>query len=238
MEGISENFLEAEGHHVLFVLLMTAGTYPLSVVLMWIWMREIDASLQVQAEELKLAHEKSEALRLEAERTALRDPLTGAGNRRKFALDATGEFERIRRFDHDLSLLVLDIDHFKSINDTFGHARGDDVLVDLTRAVDGLVRNTDRVYRFGGEEFIVMMPETHQHDAFELAERIRKNVADQIKCQDRSVTVSIGLCSYAGPHDSPMAMVERADKLLYQAKQAGRNRVFVAEDAEVRAKSL
>lgn len=167
---------------------------------------------------------------------AVTDPLTGLNNRR--FLDHQLNVLMARHIKAGqagdaagLSLLMLDIDFFKKINDTYGHDAGDDVLKEFARRVAQSVRAIDMACRFGGEEFIVLMPETDGHDALNIAERVRSFVADTpfVLADGRStnVTVSVGVSTAMGLGDSPEALVKRADEAVYEAKQAGRNRVVV-----------
>jgi two-component system, cell cycle response regulator len=134
-----------------------------------------------------------------------------------------------------LSALVLDIDYFKSVNDTYGHDSGDDVLREFARRLRKAVRGIDLLARFGGEEFVVVMPETDMGTAYAVADRLRERIADIAfpiagRTREIPVTVSIGLASVSSATDTPEALLKRADEALYRAKREGRNRV-VAEAA-------
>jgi two-component system cell cycle response regulator len=129
-----------------------------------------------------------------------------------------------------ISLLILDIDYFKSVNDTYGHDAGDDVLREFAVRLRKSIRNIDLACRFGGEEFVVVMPETDVGVATTVAERLRRRIAtepfpiqQEMKLLD--VTISIGIAGLAGADDNAVAMVKRADQALYRAKRDGRNRV-------------
>src|SRR3546814_407510 len=129
-----------------------------------------------------------------------------------------------------LSLLVLDIDHFKQVNDSYGHAVGDLALQHITEVMRTNVRNVDTVARLGGEEFVIVMPYTHETFAVRIADRLRQRVADTAMVlpdgRSLSVTVSIGCAMRGSPDDDTVeALMERADQALYRAKNAGRNRV-------------
>lgn len=159
------------------------------------------------------------------------DALTGIGNRRRMTAQILAELERARRFGHPLSLLMIDIDHFKQVNDTFGHDAGDRAIVAVALALSVDLRACDSVARFGGEEFVVLMPETGQDMACDVAERLRQSIASLcLEGDDGSpiaLTVSIGaaMARDAGPAETPSALLSRADRALYRAKAAGRNRV-------------
>ncbi|GFK93597.1 Response regulator PleD [Fundidesulfovibrio magnetotacticus] len=159
-----------------------------------------------------------------------RDHLTGVGNRQAFEAELAKEIGRAKRYGSELCLLMLDIDDFKAVNDNFGHQTGDTVLVALARTVCAGVRVTDVVCRYGGEEFMVIMPQTTLQGAFTCGRKLAKTLA----CQDfgvgRPVTASLGVAQF-NPSESAEALVRRVDMALYEAKKAGKNRVTVAGDA-------
>jgi len=170
---------------------------------------------------------------LEASRELLReqastDPLTHLKNRRAFGEIGRRYFALAKRHHHDLAVVMLDIDHFKQINDTYGHPAGDRVLVDIAQTLSRSTRECDTPARLGGEEFAVLLPNTDKDGATLLAERIRRAVEDTpLKLSNRAVrvTTSIGIGSFEG--DAPASLdqlIEFADRRLYQAKQTGRNR--------------
>ncbi len=171
---------------------------------------------------------------LEAElfQQASTDPLTGINNRRYFIARGEQELRRARRFARPLCVMMLDIDHFKPINDTYGHAGGDLVLQHLVRTAVSCLRNTDAIGRLGGEEFAVLMPETELKAAVEVANRLRQSIADSsVTFNGKTITctVSIGV-AVLQPSDGDIdALLHRADEALYIAKQDGRNRVVGAE---------
>ncbi len=148
------------------------------------------------------------------------DPLTGVSNRR--ALDETLEsmFAMLHRYEQPFGLLLLDIDHFKQINDEQGHLYGDRMLKAVSRLMDENVRDTDIVARYGGEEFVIVMPQTTIDGATAFADRLRNRIQDQLP-----LTVSCGVAQ-AGEGDNPQTLLARADAALYGAKAAGRNRVY------------
>jgi len=167
----------------------------------------------------------------ELQRLARTDPLTGVFNRRQFFEVGLQEFSRARRYGNTLSLLMLDIDHFKGVNDRWGHAAGDQVLQSLVAIISSLIREQDCVGRLGGEEFAVLLPETESAGALASAERLRAAVEQtEIACATADggvvrVTVSIGVAASAADDASFEAVLARADKGLYAAKETGRNRV-------------
>jgi two-component system, cell cycle response regulator len=152
------------------------------------------------------------------------DPLTRLLNRRKLQEVLTDEVARANRYQTPLSLLLLDIDHFKVINDTHGHDAGDAVLVELAGRLGKGLRQVDRLARFGGEEFVVVAPGIDLPAAVELAERLRGAVAGKEFNAAGPVTASFGVAGYA-PGEQPEAMIKRADEALYRAKTGGRNKV-------------
>ncbi|WP_439815278.1 diguanylate cyclase [Zavarzinia sp. CC-PAN008] len=172
--------------------------------------------------------------RLEAElkRTAATDPLTGAFNRRHFFERADLELRRLRRTATTLAVLMLDVDRFKVINDTFGHDLGDEVLRRLTAVTRQTLRETDELARFGGEEFALLLPDTDSAKAFETAERLRRILAlveiDLGDAEPLRFTVSIGV-SIVGPEEETIEpALKRADQALYRAKREGRDRVVLS----------
>jgi diguanylate cyclase (GGDEF)-like protein len=167
---------------------------------------------------------------LDAERTAatmmsLRDALTGLANRRAFDTVLLESFSRARRYGRQLSLLTLDIDHFKSYNDTFGHPAGDEVLQAVSGVLAHVARESDLVARIGGEEFAIVLSETGAAGAHALAERIRAGVA-ALKLQ-RAVTISVGVASLSAAIPTAAALLKESDTALYAAKKAGRDCVAV-----------
>jgi diguanylate cyclase (GGDEF)-like protein len=156
------------------------------------------------------------------------DPLTGALNRRAFLDLGRRETERRRRHGQPLSLLMADLDHFKAINDTYGHAAGDQALKDFYRTCTGLLRDTDSLGRLGGEEFAILLPETGAEGALVLAERLRA-ATEAIRCsydgQVFGFTVSLGLATPCDGESTVDTLLRDADDALYRAKEGGRNRV-------------
>jgi two-component system cell cycle response regulator len=164
---------------------------------------------------------------------AVTDGLTGLHNRRYLERHLAAMVQQAVARQKPLSVLVLDIDHFKPINDNYGHAVGDDVLREFSRRVRKTVRGFDRACRFGGEEFVVVMPDTDAALALVVGERLRQKIAtDRFNVPNSDggidVTVSIGIASLVSSADTPEALLKRADDALYRAKRAGRNRVAAA----------
>ena len=155
------------------------------------------------------------------------DSLSGVANRRKFDETLVAEVARSLRYARPLSLILADIDGFKRINDTHGHAAGDEVLRAFAQLLDENARSSDLVARYGGEEFAVLMPETAAEDALELAERLRRAIEKSTFAAAGSVTCSFGVASLL-PEGTAAELVEAADRALYQAKQEGRNRAVLS----------
>lgn len=162
---------------------------------------------------------------------ATTDTLTGLANRRLFGERLNEEMQRSRRYSRSFSLLMLDIDHFKKVNDNYGHPAGDAVLKQLATILREQTREVDTVARYGGEEFVIVAPESDGNGAKVVGERIRKAIAGKAFIlpdgREIGVTASIGIVSYPHCADDPEAMIERADQSLYLAKRGGRNRVYL-----------
>lgn len=169
----------------------------------------------------------------EIRQLAIRDPLTGAFSRRRILELVTLEIERSRRYFHPMCLCMLDIDHFKQVNDSYGHLTGDIVLRNVIQSAFGILRRTDQIGRYGGEEFLIMLPETELIHAMSIAERLREQVENLIistETEEIKVTISIGVsCSndmlQGEVEDTLRILIDQADQALYTAKSAGKNRV-------------
>lgn len=180
-------------------------------------------------EHLKKLLDKQAQLTKKLENLANTDPLTGVWNRRYFLNLCEREINRAYRYNRLFSLLILDLDHFKQINDVYGHAVGDEVLIAMTITVQNSIRKVDLLGRFGGEEFVVLLPETNLNMAVDVAEIIRNNLEKKVILAEEievRVTVSIGVSTYQLEDQNIDVVLQRADKALYQAKNQGRNRVI------------
>jgi len=169
-------------------------------------------------------------LQQELQSMASTDPLTGLLNRRRFLEQAASEFLRSQRYQHELAMLMLDIDHFKAINDTRGHFIGDQVLIAMSRTAENLLRDIDIMGRWGGEEFVFLMPETPLAGAAILAERLREELARlavDTTAGTVRFTVSAGVAARGESDTGITDILQRADTALYAAKQNGRNRIQV-----------
>ncbi|MBF0458874.1 MAG: diguanylate cyclase [Nitrospirae bacterium] len=159
---------------------------------------------------------------------ATKDGLTNIYNRKKFEDELDKEIERSLRYNNFLSLIIFDIDHFKSVNDTYGHQTGDYVLKEITSLVSENVRKYDMFARYGGEEFVILTPETNLAGAKELAEKLRERIQDYEFKEVGRVTCSFGVSEYVKQED-PAGFIKKADYALYIAKNKGRNRVKAIE---------
>lgn len=195
--------------------------------------REMERSSKDASQRLNHATEEIAALRKEldaARREASTDPLTGLLNRRAFTTVLANAIARAQSDGGPLALLILDIDHFKSINDTYGHLVGDKVLRFVARLLAQAVKGQDTLCRFGGEEFAILLPDTTLSGALRVGETIRERLeGSHLRLADSgqplgAITASIGVASYH-PGESLDAFIQRADQALYEAKRQGRNRV-------------
>jgi diguanylate cyclase (GGDEF)-like protein len=186
----------------------------------------LSQSFNGMTEQLEKAHNKLDVL-------SRQDGLTGSLNRREFDRVFRIEFSRAIRFEHRLSLVMIDLDHFKQVNDRYGHVAGDNVLRILTTIVEKAIRDVDQFARYGGEEFGLILPEVDNQGACALAERIRELVeqADfgEVDGEPVRVTISAGVAHFPDHGSSEQDIIYTADKALYQAKREGRNRVVCAK---------
>ena len=167
---------------------------------------------------------------------AVRDPLTGCYNRRKFDEDLSVSVARSNRYERPLSLLLIDIDWFKTFNDFHGHPRGDELLKQITAFLSRAIRHCDQLYRYGGEEFTIVLPETNKEGAYIVAKRICEHVKEQDfygareSQPEKRLTVSIGIASLPADANTQDDLLRAADSALYKAKQSGRNTVCAISD--------
>lgn len=168
------------------------------------------------------------------QKLAITDALTNLYNSRHFYTQMELEIDRSNRYGHPLSLLLLDIDHFKNFNDTYGHLEGNKILNQIGRTIRLCLRKMDSAYRYGGEEFTVILPETSGNEAEIVGERIRTAVAGQIfyplPNQKEDITVSLGVTEYI-KNEAISAFIQRADKAMYLSKKNGRNQVSCLYDS-------
>ncbi len=180
-------------------------------------LREGHQALDAANETLRRKNEELETL-------SVTDGLTGLHNRRRLMESLTDEVRRSQRLKHTFSVLMVDVDHFKKYNDTFGHLAGDGVLARVAALLREATREVDDVARYGGEEFLVMLPETGMTEALEIAERVRACVAAEV-FPGRRITVSIGVSEFPLYGNTPEQVIAAADEALYEAKREGRDRV-------------
>jgi len=186
-------------------------------------MKDLQRELEEKREELEIAKNRAEEL-------ANRDSLTGLYNRRYFSNIAEQNLKTAQRYSHELSVLMIDVDNFKNINDTYGHSVGDNVIIMIAEMLKELARDSDIITRYGGEEFVVMLPETSIEDAVIAAHRVRVGVEEMLINIENTirlkVTVSIGVSNFLADFDLNIdGVMQRADDNLYEAKRGGKNRV-------------
>ncbi len=183
--------------------------------------------LSIIVEELKILM-RIKWLYSETKFLAITDGLTSLYNRRYFQQVLEREFSRAKRYKDDLSLVLIDIDHFKHVNDTYGHQFGDKTLAEISKIIKNGLRKTDFVARYGGEEIVAILPETSLKTIFVPIERLRKSIEEKkLRHEDRdvSITVSIGVACLTNDTKNEQDLIQRADQALYTAKENGRNRV-------------
>lgn len=182
------------------------------------------------ADNLSVAIENAE-LHQERERQAVTDGLTGVANRRSFNETFTREFERARRYGETLSLVLIDLDFLKKINDTYGHQVGDEAIKTIGKTLRQSCRSIDSAARYGGEEFCLLLPNTEIEMAEQLADRLCRLINEQEIEGPGTISASLGVASYPMHADNEETLFQRADEALYAAKQAGRNQVKIASPA-------
>jgi len=179
-------------------------------------------------DELKRKNDEMKSMLDRVEALSVTDPLTGLFNRRRFEDILDAEFNKATRYSTPLSCLMIDIDHFKSVNDTYGHAAGDIVIRDTAQIIKKSVRNVDTACRWGGEEFIVLTPMTAKAFAIQPARRILMSVSNFVfdAINGKNITVSIGIADISDAAiDAPNKLIQATDMALYKAKKNGRNRI-------------
>lgn len=185
------------------------------------------AAAKKKREELEKNLKALEIEKTEYEKSSKEDPLTGCLNRAGFSSILMREQENLVKNDSPVSFVILDIDHFKHINDQYGHSVGDEVLVNLCKLIQSKIRNTDALVRWGGEEFVILCSDTPIQNAQFLAEKLRMAIENTQLIKQQQVTCSFGIAEMVAGED-PKRLFERADKALYASKENGRNRVTSA----------
>ena len=192
-------------------------------------LEELLLRLRRVLKERQLSSERTRMMQ-KLQKLATTDGLTKLYNSRSFYSQLELEVDRYNRYKHPLSLLLLDIDNFKEFNDNFGHLEGDKVLVRFSQIIKSCLRTNDSAYRYGGEEFTVILPETNGDEAKTVAQRIRSSLESEkfkpIPNKNAQITISIGVTQYY-PKEELSAFIRRADKAMYLSKKNGRNRVSV-----------
>ena len=188
-------------------------------------------------EELQTRKSRLEEVNARLERQVVTDGLTGLKNHRAFQERLDEEYRRARRYGTPLSLILLDVDHFKRYNDTFGHPAGDELLKQIARILKRAARASDIVARYGGEEFILILPNTDVTGARTIAERLRLQIA-AISRGERAVTASFGISALNPKTGGRALLVAEADKALYTSKQNGRNRITLFAEPDISAQAL
>lgn len=186
-------------------------------------------------DELRTKNRQLEDMLTRVETLAITDPLTGLFNRRRFETILELEYRKTVRYQTPLSCLMIDIDHFKSVNDTFGHQRGDMVLKEVALIIQRSIREVDTAARWGGEEFTVLVPTISRESAVQPAKRILRSISEHAfpDLGGRSVTVSIGIADMPNVRiDSAAQLVQLADLAMYEAKKKGRNRIELASEEQ------
>ncbi|WP_295053434.1 diguanylate cyclase [Sulfuricurvum sp.] len=218
-----------------FIAAMVVSTLFFSVLLRQ--MNEKTDQLEILSKNLEnQVAEKTSALQLANQKLfelATTDPLTHIYNRRFLLERAEEEVNRGLRYQSDLSLMLFDIDLFKSINDTYGHHAGDKVLISLVEAVQGRIRQNDIFARIGGEEFVILMPNTALNEAVALAKKLQKRIEEvRVPINNTEITfsVSFGVTTISEHRHTFDILLNHADKLMYQAKNAGRNRIIYSDE--------
>lgn len=184
--------------------------------------------IEVRTHDLLVANRALEIKVREVEALAEKDPLTGIYNRHRFDKTLRSEMERAQRYGTSLSLIIFDLDHFKQVNDLYGHTAGDKVLLNLTALIQQHIRESDLLARWGGEEFMIVAPNDKLADANAMAEKLRVLVAETQLLDGVDITCSFGVAEYT-KGDDVGALVKRADAAMYRAKTSGRNRVGVQD---------
>jgi diguanylate cyclase (GGDEF)-like protein len=193
-------------------------------------LREAQIALEKANEELQAKIQLIEALQITLQEQAVRDPLTGLFNRRYLKDTLEREVARAKRENQPIGIMIMDIDQFKNINDRYGHDAGDKMLQEIGKKLLAHIRAEDIVCRYGGEEFVIVMPGASMGVAFERAESIRRMVDELFvpyEMEQMHVTISLGVAAYPVHGTDGEDALIRADRALYQAKEAGRNRVVL-----------
>ncbi|MFA6195090.1 MAG: diguanylate cyclase [Sulfurimonas sp.] len=197
-----------------------AGDHKLSLIMLQIFIFTVTFSILM----LTAQRYQTERILEEKEQLTLLDSLTGIGNRRFFTETFKKELDKSDRYKHPISLIIFDIDHFKQINDSFGHHSGDVVLQEISSLISSHLRSSDLIARWGGEEFTIILPESTLHEAVLAAEKLRKSIEEHSFSINKQITCSFGVILCAD-NESTDDAINRVDAKLYEAKESGRNKV-------------
>ncbi len=181
--------------------------------------------------DVAMGQKELKRLNMELEVLSRTDRLTGLYNRGYWEESFESEFNRCQRYKMDSSILIFDIDHFKKVNDTYGHQAGDEVIRMTASLVREMIRKTDVAGRYGGEEFVIYLPNTSEDKGSIFAERLRQKVEEMEVCYQAEVihfTISVGICGYHNTLENHEKWIEKADQALYHSKETGRNKVMLA----------
>jgi two-component system cell cycle response regulator len=190
-------------------------------------MTEFEMALKRALERRQLIRENKRLFE-ENKRLAVTDPLTGLNNRHKLQEALSSELERASRYARPLSIIMIDMDHLKAINDSLGHPAGDEALKMVASAIQRCVRKVDLATRFGGDEFVIVLPEADLHVAASVAERLHQEVG-KLKLEDRPLSVSLGVATWNKTYTTPEIFIDAADRAMYQAKRAEGEQVRIAK---------
>lgn len=219
------------GQHTAMVDLVVPGIFFLGACFVWF---STYIALQTTIDVMRIS---------DLEHETLTDPLTGIYNRRFMEQRLAEEISKARRYCFQLSILLFDLDHFKRVNDEHGHQVGDRILIEICNLANDQLRDSDILSRYGGEEFLVIAPNTGPAEAGILAERLRAGIEANVFLKDHQemtvrglpITISIGIASFDDDNDNNETLIGNADRNLYQAKHEGRNRVAGGQDAATNA---
>lgn len=220
--GVFINLLIVLCYMVVLTRLVAPARYPIHLLTMI-------GSLSSAGVVIEIGKRQVASLMERLAQAAITDPLTGLSNRRSFESMSNAEVARCTRYGSTISLLMLDIDHFKRINDTWGHQTGDEILQFVGTSLATIKRDSDIVARIGGEEFVCMLPETDTEGAVTFANRIRALMSERILDDGRPLTTSVGVAEFRRHGLTIDELLHAADAALYRAKELGRNRVEVAD---------
>ena len=190
-------------------------------------MTEFEMALSRALERRRLIQENKRLFE-ENKRLAVTDPLTGLSNRHRLQDVLNGELERASRYSRPLSIIMIDMDELKAINDTLGHPAGDEALKMVANAIEHCIRKVDLAARFGGDEFVIVLPEADVSVAVSVAQRINQEV-EKLKVEDKQLAISLGVASWNKTYTTPEIFIDAADRAMYQAKRSEGDRVRIAD---------